>query len=123
MVVPPNYKDGSTASKHEVSKNIDWESQYLATGEVQWVFSLIVLVLQFNPSVASDFCDPTDCRTPGFPVHQQLPELTQTHVLQVDDAVQTSYPLLFPSLVTFSLSQHQGLFQQVSSSHKVAKVL
>ena len=38
-------------------------------------------------------CDPMDCSTPGFPVHHQLPELTQTHVHWVCDAVQPSYPL------------------------------
>ena len=63
-----------------------------------------------------------DCSTPGFPVHHQLPELTQTHVYQVGDAIQPSHPLLSPS-PAFSLSQHQGLFKQVSSSHQVAKVL
>ena len=67
-------------------------------------------------------CDPIDCRMPGFPVHHQLPELAQTHVHQVSDALQPSYPLSSPS-PAFSLSQHQGLFQWVSSSHQVAKVL
>ena len=68
-------------------------------------------------------CDPMDCSTPGFPVHQQLPELTQSPVHQVSDAIQPSHPLLSPSPPTFNLSQHQGLFQGVSSSHQVAKVL
>ena len=63
-----------------------------------------------------------DCRIPGFPVHHQLPEPIQTHVHHVGD-IQTSHPLLSPSLPAFSLSQDQGLFQCVSSSHKVAKVL
>ena len=67
-------------------------------------------------------CDPMDCSTPGFPVHQQLPELTQSPVHQVSDAIQPSHPLLSPSPPTFNLSQHQGLFQGVSSSHQVAKV-
>ena len=52
-------------------------------------------------------CDPMDCSTPGFPVHQQLPELAQTHVHQVGDAIQPSHPLSSPSLPAFSLSQHQ----------------
>ena len=64
-----------------------------------------------------------DCSTPGFPVHHQLPELTQTHVHRVGDAIQPSHPLSAPSPPTFNLSQHQGLFQWVSSSHQVAKVL
>ena len=67
-------------------------------------------------------CSPMDCSKPGFPVHQKLPELAQTHVHWVGDAIQPSHPLLFPS-PAFSLSQHQGLFQWVSSSHQVAKVL
>ena len=64
-----------------------------------------------------------DCSTPGFPVHHQLPEYDQTHVHGVGDAIQPSYPLLSPSPPAFNLSQHQGLFQQVSSSYQVAKVL
>ena len=66
--------------------------------------------------------DPRDCSTPGFPVHQQLPELVQTHVHWVGDAIQLSHPLLSPS-PAFNLSQHQGLLQWVSSLHQVAKVL
>ena len=42
-------------------------------------------------------CDPMDCSTPGFPVHHQLPELTQTHVHRVCEATQPSHPLLSPS--------------------------
>ena len=42
-------------------------------------------------------CNPMDCSTPGLPVHHQLPELTQTHVHQVGDAIQPSHPLLSPS--------------------------
>ena len=64
-----------------------------------------------------------DCSTPGFPVHHQLPELAQTHVHWVDDVIQPSYPLSSPSPPAFSLAQHQSLFQWVSSSHQVAKVL
>ena len=55
-------------------------------------------------------CNPTDCSTPGFPVHHQLPELTQTHVHQVSDAIQPSHPLLSPSPPAFNPSQHQGPF-------------
>ena len=65
-------------------------------------------------------CDPMDCNTPGFPVHRQLPELVQTHVHWVGDAIQTSYPLVSHS-PAFNLSQHQGFFQWVSSSYQVAK--
>ena len=62
-------------------------------------------------------CDPMDCSTPGFPVHHQLSELAQTHFHWVSDAIQPSHPLSSPSPPVFNLSQHQGLFQGVSSSH------
>ena len=61
--------------------------------------------------------------TPVLAVHHQLPEFTQTHVHQVGDAIQPSYPLSSPSTPTLNLSQHQGLFKWVSSSHQVVKVL
>ena len=68
-------------------------------------------------------CDPMNRSTPGLPVYHQLPESTQTHVHWGGDAIQPSYPLLSPSPSALNLSQHQGLFQWVSSSHQVAKVL
>ena len=67
--------------------------------------------------------NPTDYSTPGFFVLHQLPELAQTHILWVGDAIQPSHPLLSPSPPTLNLSQHQGLFQWACSSHEVAKVL
>ena len=67
-------------------------------------------------------CDPMDCSTPGLPVRHQLPELAQTHVHRVGDGIQPSHPLSSPS-PAFSLSQHQCLFQWVSSLHLVTKVL
>ena len=67
-------------------------------------------------------CDPMECSTPGFSVHHQLLKLAQTHVHQVSDAIQPSYPLSSLSPV-FTLFQYQGLFQWFSSSHQVAKVL
>ena len=68
-------------------------------------------------------CDSMDCSTPGFPVHHQLPELTQTHVHWLSNAIQLSHPLLSPSPPILNPSHYQGLFQLVSSSHQVAKVL
>ena len=68
-------------------------------------------------------CDPMNHSAPGFPVHHQLPQSTQTHVHWVGDTMQPSHPLLSPSPPALNLSQHQGLFQWVSSSHQVAKVL
>ena len=68
-------------------------------------------------------CDPKDCSTRGLPVHHQLPELAQTHVHWVSDAIQPSHSLWSPFPSAFNLAQHQGLFQWVSSLHQVAKVL
>ena len=67
----------------------------------------------------SDSSQPMDCSTPGFLVHQ-LPELAQTHIHWVGDAIQPYHPLLFTSPAS-NHAQHQGLFQWVSSSHQVAK--
>ena len=78
-----------------------------------------VLVTQSRLSL----CDPMDRSTPSFPVHHQLLELTQTHFLWVGDAIQPPHPLSSPSPHAFNLSQNQGLFKSVSSSHQVAKVL
>ena len=64
-----------------------------------------------------------NCSTPGLPVHHQLPESTQTRVHRVGDAIQPSHLLSSPSPPALNLSQHQGLFQRVSSLHQVARVL
>ena len=87
--------------------------------------SFDTLSVQFS-SVAQSYptlCDPTDCSTPGLPVHHQLPEFTQTHGHRVSDAIQPSHPLSSPSPPAPNPSQHQSLFQWVNSSHEVAKVL
>ena len=68
-------------------------------------------------------CDPMNRSTPGLSVHYQFRESTQTHVHWVGDAIQSSHPLSSPSPPALNLSQHQGLFQWVSSYHQVAKVL
>ena len=68
-------------------------------------------------------CDPMNCSSPGFRVHHQLPELAQTHVHQVSDTVRPSHCLSSTSPPAFNLSEHQDLFQWVSSSPQVAKVL
>ena len=81
------------------------------------------LVSSFQPLSCVRLCDPMDCSSPGLPVHHQLPEFTQTHIHWVSDTIQPSHPLLSPSPPAFNLSQHQGLFQWVRSSHQVAKVL
>ena len=59
-----------------------------------------------------------DWSTPSFPVLHHLPEFAQTHVCWVNDAIQQSHPLLSPSPPVLNLSQYQGLFQWVGSSHQ-----
>ena len=112
-----------------------WGSSCQVTWQRQWVCvehrknrtnkSIYLSSVQFS-SVAQlclTLCDPVDCSTPGLLVHHQPTEFTQTHVHRVSDAIQPSHPLSFPSPPAFNLSQNQGLFQWVSSSHQVAKVL
>ena len=60
--------------------------------------------------LCTTLCDPMDYSTPGFPVHHQLPELTQTHVHPVDNAIQPPHPVSSLSPPAFNLSQPQGLF-------------
>ena len=87
--------------------------EYLST-----YLGLIYLDLQFSSvqfiSVAQScptLFDPMNHSTPGLPVHHQLLEFTQTHVHQVNDAIQPSHPLLSPSPPALNPSQHQSLFQ------------
>ena len=68
-------------------------------------------------------CNPMNCSTPGLPVHDKLPEFTQTHAHRVSDAIQPSHPLSSPSPPALNPSQNQGLFHRVNTSHEVAKVL
>ena len=73
--------------------------------------------------LCATLCDPMDCITPGSSVLHCLLEFAQIHVHWVGDAIQPSHLLSSPSPPDFSLSQHQGLFRWVSSSHEVAKGL
>ena len=59
----------------------------------------------------------------SFPVLHSLPKFAQTHIHWVGDAIQPSHPLSLLSPPALNLSQHQGLFQWVSSLHQVAKGL
>ena len=88
----------------------------------RWQMPFLLLFSSIAQSCPT-LCDPINRSTPGFPVHHQLPELTQTHVHQVGDAIQLSHPLSSPSPPALNLAQRQGLFQWVNSSHEVAKVL
>ena len=79
--------------------------------------------VQFSRKSCPTLCDPMNRSMPGLPVHNQLPESTKTHVHWVGHAIQPSDTLLSPSPPALNLSQHQGLFKWVSSSHQGAKVL
>ena len=78
--------------------------------------------VQFNRLVVSNSLQPREPQHARPLVHHQLLEFTQTHVHRVSDAIQPSLPLSSPSPLAFNLSQHQGLFQWVSSLHQVANV-
>ena len=86
-------------------------------------FTCFNLIPLWSVQFSLTLCDPMDRSTPGLPVHHQLPEITQTHVHWVGDAIQPSRSLSSPSPPAFNLSQHQGLLQCVGSSHQVTKVL
>ena len=84
-----------------------WSSrQTHKVGAIQFSSVQFSSVAQSCPTL----CYPMDCSMPGLPVPNQLPEFTQTCVHWVGDAIQPSCSLLFPSLASFNLSQHQGLF-------------
>ena len=82
--------------------------------------------LLWNLTIAKScltLCDSIDCSIPGFSVLHYLPEFAQIHVHWVADAIQPSHPLSPSSSRALNLSQHQGIFQWLSSSHQVAKLL
>ena len=109
--IPPTLASTPTRSYLQVCIKVWWGKQ-LPPGKKDFVTDVEFCIIQFS-SVAQScptLCDPMDCRTPGFPVLHYLPELAQTHVHWVSDAIQPSHPLLSPSPPAFNLSQHQGLF-------------
>ena len=111
--------DCNASIQQNCSQEFSWtEAVQVRVPELRLLSVLFSSVAQSCPTL----CDPMDCSRPGLPVHDQLLEFTQTHVHRVSDAIQPSHPLLSPS-PAFNLSQHQGLFQLVSSSHQVARLL
>ena len=79
--------------------------------------------LLFGYPIMSDVSvTPMDCSTPGFPVPHHLLKFAQVHFYCIGDAIQPSHPLT-PSSSPHNLSQHQGLFQWVSCSHQMTKIL
>ena len=84
---------------------------------VNWLFCWSVA--QSCPTL----CDPMDCSTLGLPVPHHLPKFAQVHVHCISDAIQPSHPLMSSSPSALNFSHHQGLFQWVSCSHQMAKIL
>ena len=84
---------------------------------------ILTASVQFSCSVVSNSVRPHGLQHSRLPCPSPTPRATETHVPWVSDAIQPSHPLSFPSPPAFNLSWHQGLFQSVSSSHQVAKVL
>ena len=103
----------------ELEKTLESSLDFKETKPVNPKGNQFSSVTQSCPTV----CNLVDCSTPGLPVHHQFLESTQTHVHWVSDDIQPSHPLLSPSPPSLNLSQHQGLFKWISSSHQVAKVL
>ena len=86
-----------------------------------WWETFLLLDISSVPQSCLTLCNPMYCSTPGFLVHHRLPELTQTHIHQIGDAIQPSHPLSSPSPPAFNLSQHQNLSQLVGCLHRVTK--
>ena len=97
--------------------NVKGEELYLD------ILDTLNLSVQFSHSVVSNSLWPHGLQHARLPCPSPTPGLIQTHVHCVGDAIQPSYPLSSPSPSALNLSQYQGLFQWVSSSHQVAKVL
>ena len=117
VVIPLSRGSSQTMDQSQVSCIAGRFLTIWATREIQ-----SHKLVQFSHSVVSDSLWPMDGSTLGFPVHHQLLKPTQTHLHCVGDAIQPSHPLLSHS-PALNLSQHQGLFRWVCSSHQVAKVL
>ena len=119
----PNFGHWSYCLYEQLCRNI-WlftlhSLKYIPKSRISELF---VIVLQLLSHVQF-FCNPMDCNMPGFPVTQHLPEFVQTNVHWVGDVIQPSDPLISSSFPAPNLPQHQGLFQCVSSSQQVPKVL
>ena len=103
--------------RFKMQKAIESKENVKHVGEFWQIIDLIQWWLLSSHSVVSDFS------VPGFSILRHLLKLAQTLVHWVGVAIQPSCPLLSPSPPAFHVSQHQGLFQWVSSSHQVAKLL
>ena len=112
-------------------KSHPWSIQFVVSDKALWinpnyprcVWTWLVSVRSVQLLSHVWLWDPTNRSRPGFSVHHQLPESTQTRDHRADDAFQPSHSPSSPSPPALNLPQHQGLFQWVSSLHQVAKVL
>ena len=121
--------DWPVDSEIHMAKALEWPKQFWKGRTILKVLNYLSSKLKKKQcccSVAKScpiLCDPMNCSMPGFPVLQHFPQFAQAHAHWVSDAIQPSHPLLPPSSLALNLSQHQGLFQWVSCSLQVTKVL
>ena len=122
----------NTGNKWEIRENDSDHITPLWGTEWRWAYQIIPSSKKWHHSSCfccpvtqscPTLCDLVDGSMPGFPVLHYLPRFAQTHVHWVDDAIQQFHLLSPPSFLDLNLSQHQGLFQWVSSSNQVVKVL
>ena len=100
-----------------------WKSLPCSVILTIWIVELSLLLLSCSVAQScATLCDPMDCSTPGLPVLHHLSEPAQTHVHWVGDAIQPSHSLLSRCPPAFNLSEHQGLFRWVDSSHQIVQV-
>ena len=103
----------------------EWLASWISNSKDLKKLKSKTIISQFSSVQQScpTLCDPMNRNMPGLPVYHHLPEFTQTHIHRVVNVIQPSHPLSSPSPPAPNPSQHQRLFQWVSSSHEVAKVL
>ena len=119
-VHPEGIQDGQKQDSGPRQLNCSQANDFREARLLHLPIHFVVVVCSLS-SVSKTLCDPKDCSTPGFPVLYHLLGFAQTHVHCVDDTIQPPHPLSPPPAL--NLSQHQGLFQSVSSSHQVSEVL
>ena len=92
----------------------------VVVGQYTYVSALEMSCCHSVAKLCPALCDTMNCTIAGFPVLHYIP-VVQTHIHWVNEAIQASHSLLPPSSLAFNLSQHQGLYQWVSSSPQVAQ--
>ena len=110
----PRWEKQAYTGSHGCLESIKYIPSSNEAQNILTCFSLFLeCLVQFSSvtQLCPTLCDPMNCSTPGLPAHHQLLEFTQTHVHQVDEAIQPSHPLSSPSPPASKSSQHQSLFQ------------